>query len=195
MSDPYSPSPFSDDRSPSYAGHPEFEKPKKRGVPGWAIALIVLLVVVVLLMGTCFGGLMYIGVYGLPTHVQDGPQVAEHVVDDLRDMGALQTDETLRFFYSDAVFDPRAGCYVLTDQRLVLFNEVWDHALVSVAFEDIAEIETYWSDNWLIDSTIVLVLDDGTSHSFPLSMENGGDRRFVEALREASFGVSGTTSP
>ncbi len=180
----------------AYPTHdPRFDKPPRSGMPVWAWVLIVLGAVVVLSLITCVGGLMYVGSNGLETFVQDGHQVPGHVLDDLRDIGALGDDETLRFFYSDAMFDPRAGSYLLTDQRLVLYNESWETPMLEVDFDDITSVDGYWSDNWMTDSMIFVELSDGDSVSFPLSMENDGDHRFVQALVESSPQAQGPANP
>ncbi|MEO1236683.1 MAG: hypothetical protein AAFX76_07845, partial [Planctomycetota bacterium] len=91
-----------------------------------------------------------------------------------------------RYFYSDAMLDVADGLYALTDRRLVLYNADWPTPEAVIAFDEIASIDATWSDDWIWDTQVTVVLDDGEVWMFPLSMENDTDHRFIEELAEAA---------
>ena len=63
--------------------------------------------------------LIYIGAVSPSTRVRAGDQVRSKFVDELRELGMLEPDEELRYFYSDGLLSIREGSYVLTDRALV----------------------------------------------------------------------------
>ncbi|MCA8980719.1 MAG: hypothetical protein H6831_16200 [Planctomycetes bacterium] len=141
-------------------------------------------------------GLVYIGTMTPGTAVQPGEKVRKSFVAEMRELGVLEPDEELRYFYSDGLLSLREGCYVLTDRALVVFVEEEIDPPMRLLFDQILRIECTYSDEFLYDSSVFVHYADEESEDeelaswvyVPLSTERGGDRRFLEAL-SASTGV------
>ena len=162
----------------------DVREPKKKGMPGWAIALIVIGGLLVLsCVGIC-GGLMYLGANTPDTFVYESNMVPTEYVDSAKDLGLVNDTEQVLFLYSDAMLNVEDSMYILTDQNLVLRNADWSDPQRVIAFNEITGVSASWSDDWIIDSTVTVQLTDGSSWMFPLSMEGDGDHRFVEKLCE-----------
>jgi hypothetical protein len=78
--------------------------------------------------------------------------------------------------------DIEEGFYLLTDRKVVVYSRRFEEPAILVPFDEIVEVEGDWSDDWLTDSQITLLLKDDTYVTFPASMEGGGDKRMYEAL-------------
>ncbi len=172
--------------------HPSFENaPPRRGMPWWGWLIIVLMAVVVLPCVGCIGWVAYIGTVGPETSVYTGNEVPAKFIDTARDVGALEPDETILYFYSDAMSDIRNGFYFVSDQRVVIYSEYANgDPLTVIEFDQIEGLNLARDTSFLIDSQIYLDLKDGTPVSFPVSSEHDGDEQFFEMIRE-KIGRSG----
>ena len=111
------------DMNQPYSG-PGVEPPKpKRGMPWWGWLITGFVAVVVLPCFGCFGWVAYIGSVGPDTAVYAGNNVPERFIDTAKDVGALEPDETVLFFYSDALTEIRNGFYFVSDKHVVIYNE------------------------------------------------------------------------
>jgi hypothetical protein len=128
-------------------------------------------------------GLAYVGAVGPETHVVSGKQIPQRFIREMRSLGLLEEGETVQHFYSDALLDIKDGLYAATDRKVVLYSQDWDPPAICVAYSEIADLAVQYSDSWLVDGELTLLLTDGSSASIPLSKERGGDRRFVEYVR------------
>lgn len=162
----------------------EAAEPKQGGMPGWVIALLAVGGVMLLgCLGVC-GGLMYLGASSPDTFVYSSNQVPPQYIDSAKRLGLVDNNESVLYFYSDAMLDVEDAMYILTDQHLVLHNTAWSDTQRIITFNEIASVGASWSSDWLTDSMVAVQLSDGSSWSFPLSMENDTDHRFVEKLCE-----------
>ncbi|MCB9914801.1 MAG: hypothetical protein H6828_06575 [Planctomycetes bacterium] len=118
------------------------------------------------------------------TSVHVGGQVPVEYAQTLRDLGALEPDEELVCFYSDAVLRIEEGCYFVSDRKVGVYHELEAPPLVSVPFEEIAEARLERDVSVLTDSHITLVLRDGSEVWLPVSSEEDGDVRFHRAIVE-----------
>ena len=155
-----------------------------RGVPWlWLVAggcALIGLVGLVLLVG-----LFYLGAKGPNTDVYAGNEVPGRFLDTMRELGALEPDERIDYFYSDAVSDIRDGFCFVSDRRVVTFKgDGGAQALTSVRFDEIADVQLDREESFWVDSQITLKLTDGQVVAFPLSSEHKGDVRFLETVRE-----------
>lgn len=168
-----------------YQGPPQ-PPPKKAGIP--TAVWVALLSVVGLCAVCCMGGagwLAYIGMKGPQTYVVSGNQIKSHHMDTIRSLGLLESDEEIIQFYSDALVDVQNGMYMITDDRVILYSQNWSPPTIYIPFEAIEDFELDASESELLmDSFLTIYLKNGESHSFPVSAENGGDRRFVRALTQ-----------
>ncbi len=182
-------------------GTPEFHAgvgpgpapPRKSNVIKWVIVLVigVPVSVCVAIGAVC----MYIGAMSPDTKVLSGRQVPARFIRQIRDLGVLQADEQIEYFYSDALTNIENGFYLLTDRNVVVYSREFEEPAIIVPLEDIVDAEAEYSDTWLEDGTIVLTLSDGTSVSFPVSSQGGGDRRMFSALKKKAGLSDGKTKP
>jgi hypothetical protein len=162
-----------------------FPPQRKRGVPWWGWALIVIGVLGLLSCGGIVALLAYIGSEGPDTKVYAGNEVPAKFVQVARDLGLLDEGETVRFFYSDALTDIREGFYFSTDKKVVIYVKSAATPATIVPYERIADTELVSGTSWMEDGTITLELVDDTVISFPVSAEGGRDKRFHESIVSA----------
>ncbi len=129
-------------------------------------------------------GFFYLGSVGPNTDVYAGNEVPSRFLDTMRELGALEAGERIDYFYSDAMLDIRDGFYFVSDRRVVVFKGDGAQALISVRFDEIAEVRLDREESFFLDSQITLELSDGQIVAFPLSSEHEGDVRFLERVRE-----------
>ena len=102
----------------------------------------------------------------------------------MKQVDALDDDERILFFYSDALDDIREGFYFVSDKKVVIYSETFgDAPLSKIAFDEIAHVELVRDTSWLSDSEILLELNDSIMCSFPVSSELDKDQLFFEAIR------------
>ena len=158
-------------------------KPRRR-TPTWVWVLLGIGVFVVLSCGGCLTWIMYVGSIGPHTYVYAGNQVPAPFMETMRNVGALEDGENVRFFYSDALTDIRDGFYFVSDQRVVVYAQESVAPLISVPFDQIAEADLSRDMSLLVDSIITLSLTDGSPVAFPVSSESDGDQRFYDEIRK-----------
>jgi hypothetical protein len=128
--------------------------------------------------------ILYIGTYGPDTAVYTGNQVPQHFKQVMKQVDALDDDERILFFYSDALDDIREGFYFVSDMKVVIYSETFgDAPLSKIAFDEIALVDLVRDESWLSDSEILLELKDGMTYSFPVLSELDKDQLFYEAIR------------
>lgn len=156
------------------------------GIPLWLIVL--LSVVGVLVVAVCGGLIWLVASFSASpdTFVYTGNQVPPAFVEAAQDLGIVDPSEQVLFLYSDAMLDVKDAMYILTDQHLVLHNKAWSDPQRVIAFDEVVAVTASWSDDWLLDSMITVELSDGSFWTFPLSMENDTDHRFVEELCQSA---------
>lgn len=160
--------------------------PRSGGFPRWL--LIVLSVFGAIAIAAC-GGVVWLAVAigtSPDTFVYSGNQIPAAYIDSAQNIGIVDPSEQVLFFYSDAMFDVEQAMYVLTDQHLVLYNKSWSDPKRVIAFNEISAVSASWSSEWITDSMISVELTDGSRWTFPLSMENDTDHRFVETLCQSA---------
>ena len=173
-------------RSPRELPRHQNESQRRNGWPAWKILLVSSVGVIAILSAILIGGLVYVGTVAPETKVYPGNQVPPRFAQTFDELGLLEPGEKIRFFYSDGLLDIKEGSYLLTDRHLILYSESWSDPKVIIDFDQITSVDAAWSDTWIEDSSITVDLKNGDLWMFPLSMENGTDRRFVEALRESA---------
>ena len=155
---------------------PRMKKLSRRGkIAGLGCAAIVCASVVALAV---------VGAVMPDTAVCTGPQIPKRFVTTIRSLDLLEEGEAIRYFYSDAVFDIEAGLYFVTDQKLVLYSSGWEEPEIIIPLNEITSLHAVYDDSFLGDSMIYVTTHAGMEVSFPLSSYKGGDRRFVEAIKQ-----------
>ena len=139
------------------------------------------------LVGVCCGGLFiglaYIGVSGPETSVYTGNQVPEKFLATAREVGALDANEKVRFFYSDSLVDIREGFYFVSDKKVVIYHEDGrESPLIAIDFDEIEDVEIYRNESFFEDSEITIQTTSGEFVAFPVSSEFDRDQAFFEAI-------------
>lgn len=164
-----------------------FDSPPPRKT-GMSTAVKVLLIVGLsfgLLCLICVGTCTYFLSSMPPADVMTGANLPREYVQQLKDLGMLEEDETLAFFYSDSVTSISSGVYILTDKRLVLYSDTWATPKVSIPLDEITNVDVNYSNSMLVDSSIVVSTKDAGAFTFPVTMIGGGDKIFFRGLEAA----------
>lgn len=120
---------------------------------------------------------------GPDTSVYLGAQVPKHFMNDVRKLGLLEEGETIKFFYSDGIFDIKDGFYFVSDKHLVIYSDVWEEPASVFTFDEIISLDVEYNDSFLDDSMVYFETET-YAMSFPVSSEYGRDKQFVEYLEE-----------
>lgn len=133
---------------------------------------------------------------GITNHVQTGDEISEDYMETLISEDIVNQKDTIQYFYSYGNYSILEGGSVLTNNRVVMYyvddnNEV---QVLNINFEDITSVElsdinfediitgssvykvsgkTYKVYGDFVDAYVMILLP----------MENGGERKFIEALR------------
>jgi hypothetical protein len=138
---------------------------------------------VLLSCGGLFGWAVWIGLHGPETHVYTGNQLPGAYIETIKDVGALNDNEKILYFYSDALLDIRDGFCFVSNQKLVLYSETsGTDPLTVISFQDIKELDIVRDDSFWFDSQITVFLTDGVPVSFPVSSELERDMKFFKAI-------------
>ena len=129
--------------------------------------------------------LVYIGAVGPKTFIISGQQMDKRFSSTIQDLGVLEEGEQIVFFYSDALIDIENGFYLLTDRKVLVYSAEWVEPAIPVAFSDIEDLDVVYDDSFFVDSQIMITLKNGDYVTFPVSSENGGDKKFFDALENS----------
>ncbi|MDG2384110.1 MAG: hypothetical protein P8N76_20740 [Pirellulaceae bacterium] len=137
----------------------------------------------VVLLG--FSWLAFVGIYGPETWVYRGNQVPPRFVRIMSDVGALEEQEKIIFFYSDAMTNIRDGFYFVSDKKVVVYsNAIQPDPLTIIEFEQIEDVTLDRSETVFSDSEINVYAREGWSIWFPVSSEFDRDEEFFEAISQ-----------
>ena len=125
-----------------------------------------------------------IGSIGPDTAVYTGRQMPKRFMATVRSLSLLEEGEQIRYFYSDALLDIKAGLFFVTDKNLVLYSSEWEEPEIIVPLDQIASVEAQYNDSFFEDTTVYVTTNSGIEVTFPVSSENGMDKKFVEAIKE-----------
>lgn len=141
-----------------------------------------------------FGVFVIIGLFGLivlgtlspETFVYNGSQVPERYMKEIRSLGLLEEDETIKYFYSDGLIDIKSGLYFVTDKNLVVYSKAWEEPETIIGYSTITSIEVVYDESYFIDTSVTVITDYDLEVFFPISSEKGRDKKFVEYLAAKS---------
>ncbi|MDF1798775.1 MAG: hypothetical protein P1V81_06340 [Planctomycetota bacterium] len=131
-----------------------------------------------------FGALIYLGNTGPDVAIYVGADVPKRYLTQLEELGVLEPDETLRYFYSDGLLNIEEGFYFVSDRNLVLYMDAWEEPETIIPLTSIVRLEPSFDDSYLTDSSVTIETDFGLVATFPLSSEGQRDRDFVRAIEE-----------
>ncbi|MEM8549453.1 MAG: hypothetical protein AAGF10_01555 [Verrucomicrobiota bacterium] len=146
-------------------------------------ALKVIGIIAVILASIVFFGLAFIGEMSPETSVYLGKQVPKRFMNEIRSLNLLEEGETIKYFYSDAMFDIKDGMYFVTDRHLVVYSSAWDEPETIIDYAEITDVETEYDNSFFYDSYVTVETNSGMEVSFPVSSEKGRDKKFVEYMK------------
>jgi hypothetical protein len=137
------------------------------------------------------GALVISASIGPEISVYTGRQVPKRFMTTIRSLDLIQKDEHIKYFYSDAMFDIKSGFYFITDRKLVIYSDQWEEPEIIIPFDQIASVDAQYDDSFFDDTMVYVTTDSGLEVYFPVSSEQGLDKRFVQAIEEKLDGDSG----
>jgi hypothetical protein len=146
-------------------------------------------IAVLVVAGYGFGFMMDTGV--VPSdRVQTHEQIEEKHMQVLLDEGIIDNGEHIEHFYSEGLVSVREGGSILTDRRVIAYEE-WDDDeiyIYELAFNDIVDIEKVQEGDALNYAVYTVMGEDEDDYlELWLPHEHGDADRFVTAL-EAKVG-------
>lgn len=126
-----------------------------------------------------------IGCDGPETYIYLGHQVPKKYIEEVKNLGLLQNDEKIKYFYSDAITDIKEGIYFVTDQKLVLYNNEWQEPKTIIMFDEIISLDVEYNDSFYEDSYIMVETDE-LELDFPVSSEKKRDKDFYNYILQKS---------
>ncbi len=156
-------------------------------VPWWGWVLIIFAGGGLFSCVSCFSLLAVLGANAPATSVCTGNQMPTEYITELQNLGLLEPDEKISYFYSDGLMDIKEGFYFISDRKLVIYSDQRGRSPSHVVqFDEIADVDFHHEESFFIDSTITLELKNGLIVSFPVSSEVKGDRNFYQAVCRAA---------
>lgn len=144
--------------------------------------LLVILIVVGVVFTAAFIGLTYIGAKGPETFIYAENEIPASFKKEMEDLGILEENEHLIYFYSDGLLDIKDGIYALTDQHLIVYSNQLSQPELIIEFGEIITHEIVYDDSFFNDSYVTVETEDGLWVEFPLSSEKGRDKQFYTLL-------------
>jgi hypothetical protein len=119
------------------------------------------------------GGVLFIGP---PTGVVQGTALRESQRKFLRDSGILGTDENVDFFYSTGLFSIAGDGNLMTNRRVISYEERDGDLIISAApFDRIENLVVDQKGGWSSPTVLRVETVDGDSFLLYLSAENRGE--------------------
>lgn len=138
-----------------------------------------------ILVGFLTLGLIVLSLLGPPTYVVDGIDLDQSDREILLAEGLIDPAEDILMYYSAGLFSIREDGSILTDRRVISYEETEDGLWVGAApFGDIRKVEVVEQGDLLNDTTTLVTLYDGAQFYLVLSAENDGDKRFITELEK-----------
>ena len=165
------------------------EKPRRR--IGWKFGLLIgCLGCSGLVAAAILIALIGLGLGIESGHVPDSVAQAQHdipskTIEALRELGVVDDDERVLFFYSAALLSLENDGNLFTDRRVISYETIDDQLYLSDAtWEEVVDLEFHDTDSWLEDSVITIYRSDGESFILIVGNQERGDNRFFRKLRE-----------
>ncbi len=146
--------------------------------------------VIILLIGS----LIVIGIFSPEIEVIPGKQINKKYLNFVWEQGIVDRSEEIQYWYSDAIGDFKNGFYLFTNKKVVVSSKEWEEPAIIVPYSQIVNIEFKQDPSFFEDSQMTLVLDDSSTVFFPVSSENGGDKKYYERLVEIWNSYSGISN-
>lgn len=128
------------------------------------------------------GYLLVISYLSPEIEVIPGKQVNKKYLNFVWDQGIVDRSEDIQYWYSDAFGDFRDGFYLFTNKKVVVYCKEWEEPAIIIPYSQIVDIEFEQDPSFFEDSRITLVLIDSSTVYFPVSSDNGGDKKYHDRL-------------
>ncbi|MFK5856211.1 MAG: hypothetical protein QM503_08785 [Bacteroidota bacterium] len=128
------------------------------------------------------GSLMVIGSLSPEIEVIPGKQVNKKYLNFVWEQGIVDRSEDIQYWYSDAIIDFKAGFYLFTNRKVVVYCKEWEDPAIIIPYSQIVDIEFEQDPSFFVDSRITLILIDSSTVYFPVSSDNGGDKKYHDRL-------------
>ncbi len=136
------------------------------------------------IVGVIVIALLVIGSIAPDIAVYTGRQIPKKFMTTIRSLNLLEKDEQIRYFYSDAMLDIKAGLYFVTDRNLILYSNSWEEPETIISLDQIVSLDVQYDDSFWEDTYVFATTSSGMEVSFPISSEKGLDMQFVKAIQE-----------
>ena len=123
-----------------------------------------------------------LGLFVPETFIYMGAEMPKRYKKEITKLGLVDDGETIRYFYTDALFDIKDGMYFITSKKLVIYAQEWLEPATLIEFKDIDHLDIEYNDSFFDDSYVHLVTHSGDEFWFPLSSEKGRDKLFYKHL-------------
>jgi hypothetical protein len=164
--------------------------------PGWLRpALLAVPVVALLVMGLTVAAMTRSGSL-LPSRVTDGTGLAAPLRAQLRELGLLQPDERVAWFFGHGTRSLCDGGNLVTDRRVLAWWPGADGAIEqrAIALADLRYLDLEQAGG-VLEPAVYRVGSENPQDwiTLVLSTERGGDQRFIAGIRERIAGNLGRT--
>ena len=110
-------------------------------------------------------------------------EVPRKYLKEIKELGLLEKDEKIIYFYTDALFDIKDGLYFVTDRHLVLYSQEWEEPETIIDYEDITNINVDYNESFFEDTYVMIETISEIEIHFPVSSERGRDKKFVQHIK------------
>jgi len=139
---------------------------------------------IIFLVLAVIGVLSEIGII-VPTDVIAGKDMPEEYIEILKENSIINQQEQVILFYSEGLESILEGGNLLTDSRVISYESVdSDLTIYSSLYENVFSAELEIKGSFLEDSYILVTKSDQSSFYVIASIEDNGDVRFIEQLKE-----------
>ncbi|PWJ43166.1 hypothetical protein [Sediminitomix flava] len=125
-----------------------------------------------------------IGSFTTETTILSGNELSQNYIDFIEENQLVEPTDHIHYWYSDAAFDIEEGVYFFTDEKVVVFSNLLEEPVIIIPYEQIVEVDFQKSESDWVDSYVILSLEDYSTISIPVTVEEGGDHIFFNDLRK-----------
>jgi hypothetical protein len=135
--------------------------------------------VITLLICTPLTALAVAGTFSPPSKALRGAELPDSYRETLIDLGHIEADERVLFFYSGGILSIEEEGNILTNRRVVSYETGWSD---SAPYASIADVDVVWSDTGFGNTVITVNTVDERAFRLNVSAEEGRDEEFFETL-------------
>ena len=116
------------------------------------------------------------------TGIYLGHEIPKKYLIEIIDLGLLEANEQIKFFYTDGIFDIKNGLYFVTDTKFVAYCKKWEEPKKVIRVDEIVDLDIEYKYLFTNDSNVYLKTKSGFELEFPLSSEKDRDKEFYYYL-------------